>query len=215
MVWVWAFGWEVCVQGALWVSVMLWVQAWHPQNTTTTTTLSWMSSPLCLPSFSAANLCLRWGYRVNMVFYQQESDSPQLSTSISLNYTRAQVSCSAVRTHPRKTQTHWGSATHKAVNNRKWYVAEKVSAQLDSANTALFFIFSVHVDMSSIFSARLEVFTPSKGFLSGWCLWLCIFPLLLTRRALLSSVNVNASVTVKQSMNPQLFLNWLSSYHHR
>lgn len=77
-----------------------------------------------------------------------------------------------------------GSAAHKAVNNRKWYVAEKVSAQLDSANTVLFFhssfIFSVHVDMSSIFSTRLEVFTPSKGYLSGWCLWLSIFPRLLT-----------------------------------
>lgn len=157
----------MCVQGALWVSVMLWVQAQPP-------TLSWMSSPLCLLGFSAANLCLRWGYRVNMVFYQQESDSPQLSTSISLNHTHThkhtQVSHSAIHTLM-KTQTHWGSATHKAVNNRKWYVAEKMSAQLDSANTALFFhssfIFSVHVDMSSIFSARLEVFTPSKGYLSG------------------------------------------------
>lgn len=87
---------SVCVRGALWVSVMLWVQAQPPA-------LSWMSSPLCLLGFSTANLCLWWGYRVNMVFYQQESDSPQLSTSISLNHTHTrkhtQVSHSAIRTH--------------------------------------------------------------------------------------------------------------------
>ncbi len=42
---------SVCVQGALWVSVMLWVQA-QPSA------LSWMSSPLCLLGFGTANLCL-------------------------------------------------------------------------------------------------------------------------------------------------------------
>lgn len=90
---------SVCVQGALWVTVMLWVQA-------QLSTLSWMSFPLFLPGFNTANLCLWWGYRVNMVFYQQESDSPQLSTSINLNHTHTrkhtQVSHSAIRSHPRE-----------------------------------------------------------------------------------------------------------------
>lgn len=83
----------VCVQGPLQVSVMLWVQA-QPSA------LSWMSSPLCLPGFSTANLCLRWGYRVNMVFYQQESDSPQLSTSISLNHTHTHANTHRSATQP-------------------------------------------------------------------------------------------------------------------
>lgn len=83
--------------GSLWVSVMLWVQEQH-------SALSWMSSPLRLPGVSTANLCLRRGCRVNMVFYQQESDSPQLSTSISFN-------------HAQHTQTHTGQPprrTHTA-----------------------------------------------------------------------------------------------------
>lgn len=157
---------------------MLWLQA-RPSN------LSWMSSSLRMLGFSNSNLCLRWSHGVNMVFYQQESDSPQLSTSINLNHMQlhkhTQVTHSAIHLHTyththtdpptplTHTHTNTGSATHKGVNNRKWYVAEIVSVQLDSANTTLF---SVHVDMSSIFLACLEVFTPSKGYLSHWCLWL-------------------------------------------
>lgn len=107
-----------------------------------------------------------------------------LSASITHTRTNTHRSATQPYAHTHANTNTQGSGAHKAVNNRKWYVAEKVSVQLDSANTALFFhssfIFSVHVDMSSIFSARPEVFTPSKGYLSGWCLWLCIFPLLLT-----------------------------------
>lgn len=95
----WVFWIAVSIQGALCASVMLWVQV-QPSAP------NWMSFPLCLLGFSIVNLCLRWGYRVNMVFYQQESDSPQLSTSINLNqpHTRkhAQVSHSAVLTQPRE-----------------------------------------------------------------------------------------------------------------
>lgn len=131
-----------------------------------------MSFPLCCLGLRAAHLCLLQGYRVNLLFYQQESDSPQLSTSISLNHAHTrkhtQVSQSAVRSPLQDAHT-LGSATHKAVNNRKWYVAEIVSVQLDCANGAVFahscFIFSVHVDTSSISLAWLEGFTPSGGHL--------------------------------------------------
>lgn len=84
--------------------------------------------------------------------------------SASITHRRVNTHGSAAQPH---AHTHGsadtaGSAAHKAVNNRKWYVVEKVSAQLDSANTALFFhssfIFTVHVDTSSIFCAQMEVF---------------------------------------------------------
>lgn len=55
---------------------------------------------------------------------------------------------------PGRTHT-LGSATHKAVNNRKWCVAETVSVQLDGKHSC--FIFPVHVDTSSIFLAWPQV----------------------------------------------------------
>lgn len=119
-------------------------------------------------------------------------------------------------THTHENTDTLGSATHKAVNNRKWYVAEKVSAQLDSANTALFFhssfIFSVHVDMSSIFSACLEVLLHLKAI---W-VWLCI-PLLLTSW-LPQTSTISCLFYAENAMLQlewKLFLNWLDSYHNR
>lgn len=67
--------------------------------------------PLRLPGFSTANLCLRRGCRVNMVFYQQESDSPQLSTSISLNH--AQYTQTHTGQPPRRTHTAQRTQTRR------------------------------------------------------------------------------------------------------
>lgn len=82
---------------------------------------------------------------------------------------------------PGRTHT-LGSATHKAVNNRKWCVAETVSVQLDGKHSC--FIFPVHVDTSSIFPGLARGFTPSRG-LSGCCsrcsLLLCTWQLQTAR----------------------------------
>lgn len=150
--------------GALWVSVMLWFQAQpsagcHPHSA------CWASVRLT-SAYGGATGSI-WYFTNRKVILRS---CQHLSTSITHTRTNTHRSATQPYAHTHENTDTLGSATHKAVNNRKWYVAEKVSAQLDSANTALFFhssfIFSVHVDMSSILSARLEVFTPSKGYLS-------------------------------------------------
>lgn len=85
-----------------------------------------------------------------------------LSTSITRTHANTHRSATRPYPHTHESTDTLRSATHKAVNNRKWYVTEIVSVQLDSASTAPFFhsyfIFCVHVDLSAIFLACLEVF---------------------------------------------------------
>lgn len=120
-------------------------------------------------------------------------------------------------THSHENTDVPGSTTHKVVNNRKWYVAEKVSAQLDSANNPLFFqssfIFSVHVDKSSIFCARPEVFPPSKSYLCDPCLWLCIFSLFTLQLFPLTvkPFSVLSLLEMWKDKHFQLSLNWLKA----
>lgn len=98
-----------------------------------------------------------------------------------MTHTQAHRSATQPYAHTHENTDTLGSATHKAVNNKKWFVVEKVSAQLDSANTALFFHSSFYFLCPCWYvfyplCSPAAFFIPSKGYLSCWCLWFVFFP---------------------------------------
>jgi len=98
--------------------------------------VSWMSYQLCqmASAYDGATGSI-WCF-TNRKVIPRSCQHP--STSITQTHKNTHRSATQPFAHTHKDTDTLGIATHKAVNNRKWYVAEKVSAQLDSPNMLCF-----------------------------------------------------------------------------
>lgn len=132
-----AFGWEVCVCPGCSLgqcNVVGSSTAIHPQLDVVPTLLARLQLQLTSACGGATGSI--WCFTNRKVILRS---CQHLSTSITRTHANTHRSATRPYPHTHESTDTLRSATHKAVNNRKWYVAEIVSVQLDSASTALFF----------------------------------------------------------------------------